>query len=171
MKVKLLFLGLMLAGVFGVSAQTKVGYTNVELLMSKMPEVQQAEKTLSTYERELSRSLEVQQQTYNAKIQEYYRLKESGITQEEDQRRVKEIQNLEKQIQTDVAKADEKLMNKRGELLEPITKQIQAKIDEVAQEGGFTYILNQNSGTNILYGLETLDVTNLIAAKLGINID
>jgi len=173
-RIHILGLILFLGWVSVVNAQTKIGYTNVELLMAYMPEVKSANSALNTYEADLSKTLQKKQTTYQAKLQEYYKLKESGMTQEEDQRRVKEIQALEQEIQKGAQEAEQKMMVRQQELLAPITTKIQEKIDEVAREGNFTYIINNTVGNGvptILYGLETMDVTDLIAAKLGISVE
>ena len=62
------------------------------------------------------------------------------------------------------------VQDKKSQLLSPILNKIQAAIDAVAEENGYTYILNQTSGSNILYGVKQYDVTDKIAAKLGIEI-
>lgn len=173
-RIHILGLILFLGWVSVVNAQTKIGYTNVELLMAYMPEVKSANSALNTYEADLSKTLQTKQTTYQAKLQEYYKLKESGMTQEEDQRRVKEIQALEQEIQKGAQEAEQKMMVRQQELLAPITTKIQEKIDEVAREGNFTYIINNTVGNGvptILYGLETMNVTDLIAAKLGISVE
>ncbi|MCW5519416.1 OmpH family outer membrane protein [Aureitalea sp. L0-47] len=176
MKQKIYILGLLLVigMVSAVDAQTKMGYTNVELLMAYMPEVKSVENKLSNFEASLTQKLQVKQTNYQSKLQEYSKKKESGLSADEDQRRVAEIQRLEEEIQKEAQEAEFKLLRKREELLAPITNRIQEKIDEVAREGNFTYIINNSSGNGvptILYGMETMNVTDELAAKLGISIE
>ena len=172
MKQKVILFGLIivLGMVTTVNAQTKIGYTNVELLMAYMPEVKQAESTLRAYELQLSKTLGEKRSAYDAKLQQYGQLR-SGLSTEDDQKWIQELQAMEQEIRKSADDADRKLVERRQTLLAPITQKIQSKIDEVAKEGNFTYILNQTSGTNILYGLETMNVTEQLAAKLGINMN
>ena len=61
----------------------------------------------------------------------------------------------------------QQLASKRQELLQPILDNISLKIEEVAKENGYSYILDESQGT-ILFKDDNLDVTTLVKAKLGI---
>ena len=92
----------------------------------------------------------------------------SGSTEETEL--INTISALESKIKQREANYQYEASMKRNELMQPLLNKLQAAIDAVAEENGYTYILNQTSGTNILYGVEQFDVTQLIAAKLGITI-
>ena len=62
-RIHILALILLLGMVTAVDAQTKMGYTNVELLMAYMPEVKSVNSALKTYEADLSKMLEKKQTT------------------------------------------------------------------------------------------------------------
>ncbi len=177
MKKRILILGLILAfGMVSVlNAQTKMGFTNVELLLNYMPEMKNVQQSLARYEEQLQAQISQKQNGYQKKIEEYQKLQETNsMTQADSERRVTEIQKLEQEIQNEVQQAELDLLKKREELLVPVTAKLQEKIDEVAREGNFTYIINNTVGSGIptiLYGMETMDVTDQIAAKLGIRLE
>lgn len=156
-------------------APTKVGYTNVELILTYMPETKLIEKELETMETKLGEQLQVKQKYYQQKMMEYMEAKEKNlITAEMDAIAVKELGRLEQEIQTGLQAAQEKLLMRRMAMLKPLQDKIQAAIDGVAKEGGYTFILNNSVGSgvpSILYGAEGVDVTVAIAKKLGVEVN
>ena len=166
------FLALFTATVDSVQAQTKVGYTNVELLLSIMPETQQIEKQLDVYEKKLTEKLQGDQAAYQQKLEEYITKKQNNqLSPAQEETYVKELTTMETNLQKGVQEAEYKLMVKREELLKPLTEKVQASINAIAEEGKYTYILNQTMGsgiTNILYGMEAYDITPELAKKLNI---
>lgn len=171
----LLILPLILIGFGSVNAQVKIGYTTVELLLNYMPETKAINKQLETYEQKLAEKLQIKQRYYQSEAQTYMEKEQTNkwTTPAEKEAKQKELAKLEQEIQTELQNAEMDMMRKRNEGLGPIQEKMQAAIDAVAKEGGYTYILNNAMGTGIptmLYGAETADVTDKIAAKLGITI-
>ncbi len=167
-----LFLVLMAVGFFAAKAQTKIGYTNVELILVYMPETQEMEKQLKTMEEKLLEQLEIKQKYYQSKLMEFMEARESGkFTDEQLQIPAQELEKLQAEVQQGLKQAEDALFKRRMQLLDPIQKKMQEKIDEVAKENGYTYILNNAMGSGIptiLYGSEASDCTEKIAKKLGI---
>ena len=58
------------------------------------------------------------------------------------------------------------MYEKSETLLKPIRDKIQAAIDEVAKENGYTYIFDRSVGI-ILYAEDSTDISGLVRAKLG----
>lgn len=173
-----LMLLLLLGAGSQLSAQSaeKIAFTNVELILAYMPETQAIDKQMETMEKKLSESLEVKQKYYQQKMMDFQERQQKGpaMTEPEQTAAIKELQKLEGEIQANIAAAQDKLMKKRMELLEPVQAKMQKAIDEVAAEGGYTYILNQAVGSgipSILYGDAKFDVTTTIAKKLGLEIE
>ena len=166
---------LALIGFVNVGNAQKIGYTNVELILSYMPQTKNIESELSKLEEMITKNLEVKQNYYRQKLTEYMEYKEAGkLTPELDALAVKELQKLETEIQNGITDAEERLMRRRMELLKPLQDKMQKAIDEVAKEGNYTYILNQAVGAgipSILYGKESDNVTTQIAKKLGIAVE
>ena len=53
-------------------------------------------------------------------------------------------------------------------MLNPITEKVTKAIEEVAKDGKFSYILDSSNGT-VFIGPESIDVTSLVEAKLGLS--
>ena len=68
------------------------------------------------------------------------------------------------------ANAEMALQSKYLELVEPLIAKVQAAIDQVGQEKGFTYILDKSSqsGTIVFIGDNAIDITADVKAKLGL---
>ncbi len=150
----------------------KVGYTNVELLLAYMPETKAIEKEIQLLESKLIASLEIKQKNYQIEVDDYTAKVQANLLSPDQQKTEGErIMNLQREIQNDLQKADQQVMERRLALLDPLQTKIQNAIDAVAKEGGYTYILNQVIGSGvptIIYGAENMEVTDEIAKKLGI---
>ena len=153
-------------------SQTKVGYTNVELIMAYMPQVKEVDQKLGTYRKQLSKKIRIKQEYYQVKLSEYSQKAQANGFASQNQQKEEEASliKIQEEIQKLSTESELQLAQRQQELLNPIMTLIQDKINEVAKEGNYTYILNQTTGMNLLYGLETMNVTDELAAKLGITI-
>lgn len=161
---------------FGATLKAqKIGYTNVELLLTYMKETKVVEQELATLEKKLGEQLQVKQKYYQQKLQEYMaKAQAKTISEAESQAAVGELKRLEGEIQSDLQGAEATLMKKRMVLLKPIQDKMQNAIDAAAKEGGYDYVLNQSVGSgipSILFGQDTHNLTEMIAKKLGINVE
>ncbi|MFM2377144.1 MAG: hypothetical protein RLZZ165_2241 [Bacteroidota bacterium] len=155
---------------------TKIGYTNVELILQYMPETKAIEAELGKLEEAISKTLEVKQKYYQQKMIEFQEYKQSGkpVTPEMEKAAIGELKKIETEIQKGLSDAEERLMKRRMELLKPVQEKLQVAIDATAKEGGYTYILNQAVGEgipSILFGKDSDNLTTVIAKKLGIAVE
>ena len=175
MKFRTLFLAslLVLVGSFTAQAQIKIGYTNLEVVLSSMPQAKTMEKELVTYQGKISEKIKVKDEYVKQKYQEYLDLKErNAFTSEADREaREKDLLRLDAEVQKMAQEAEYDIMAKRQALLEPLLAKLQTAIDEVAVAGGYTYILNQTTSagvSTILYGPDEADITKQLFTKLGL---
>ena len=154
----------------GLMAQMKVGYTNVEYVLTLMPEAKQIESDLAAYEKQLSTQLESKYQDYQAKVADYQQNAET-YTDVVRADKESEIVNLQTSIQEFEANAQNSLLNKRNQLLQPTFEKIGVAIEQVAKENAYTHVFNMTAGGQsiLLYAREEDNVTNLVLAKLGID--
>lgn len=165
---------LILVGFKPVSAQNvKIGYTNIELIVSLMPEAKQMQAALSTHERKLMDQINIKKQYFESIVTEYREKKERGeYKPEEDQAKIEEIQKLEAEIQKFVEDSERSFGKKKEEMLEPILDKLQKVIDEVSNENGYTYILNSGIGGSsiILKGPKSDNITLKVLDKMQIEV-
>ena len=78
-----------------------------------------------------------------------------------------EITGLEQRIQSFQQNAQQALQAKEQELLEPILAKAREAIEEVAKEGGYTYIFDRSLGT-ILFAKESENIIDKVKKKLNL---
>ncbi len=151
-----------------VQAQ-KVGYTNVEYILAFMNEAKKVQDQLQVFSKSLEDRLAAKEAYLNSLYEEYLEnQKANKISPEQAKAVEQQLMKLEQEINLSVNDSQQKILAKQQELMEPILTKVQEAIDAIAKEDGFTFILNQTTGSNILYGLETMDITKKLASKLGV---
>lgn len=155
---------------FGATAQLKIGYTNVEYVLSLMPEAKQIESELANYEKQLSSQLQAKYADYQTKVGDYQQ-NAATLTDVVRADKEAEITRLQTSIQEFEQNAQNSLLNKRDQLLGPAFEKIGVAIEQISKENGYTHVLNMTAGGQsiLLYAREEDNVSNLVLKKLGIN--
>lgn len=163
-QIKTLLLIAVIAVGFNTSyAQVKIGHISTDQLISLMPETQvlntELEKKSKTYEDELKAEndkLEAKLKRYDAEA--------ASQTNEVNAQRGAEVQKQQQQLYQATQVAREDLTKIRDERLKPILDKAKKAIEEVAAEGGYTYVLEAST----LIVANGTDLLPLVKAKLGI---
>lgn len=158
---------------FGVtaSAQTamKIGYADVDYILSQMPESKQVESELQAHNTQLQNQLQAKYQEYQQKLQAY---QQGAATMVDAVRAEKETElaQLEQRIQKFQQDAQTSMQKKSTTLMEPLYSKIGSMIETVAKEGGYTHILNGQIGgiDVVLFADEKFDVSDVVLKKMGI---
>jgi outer membrane protein len=145
-------------------AQNKFGHIDSQELLLLMPERKSAESEVQNFAKSLESQLGSMTAEYQESVQEY-QAKEASLTDLVKQDKIAEITGLEQRIQTFQQNAQKSLQEKEQELLEPILSKAREAIEDVATEGGFTYIFDKSQGS-ILYAKESENVLELVKKKL-----
>jgi outer membrane protein len=97
----------------------------------------------------------------------YIKSKEPDSTR---RRLEKELQLMQDNIQKLQQDSEVTLQRKQQQLMDPVTKNIQKAIADVARENNFSFILNAGAGGQdlVLHAESEMDVSNLVLKKLGI---
>lgn len=169
---KVLFALLFSVGAFAVQAQSspmKVGYADVDFILSQMPEAKQVESELQTLNTQLQTQLQAKIQEYQQKLQAY---QEGAATMADAIRADKEeeLVSLEQNIQKFQQSAQQSIERKRNTLMEPLYTKLAGAIESVAKANNYTHVLNgQIGGIDIvLYATQEYDVSNLVLKEMGI---
>jgi outer membrane protein len=145
----------------------KIGHINGQELLSLMPERTKAEADIKAFAEQLGKDIEILQVELNNKINDYQN-NEKTYSDLIKQSKVEEIQNLQTRIQEYQRTAQQTLQKKEGELLKPIMEKAQNAIKEVAKANKFTYILDTSAGSVLYQSDDSIDIMDLVKAKLGI---
>jgi outer membrane protein len=149
----------------------KIGYTNVDYVMSQMPESRQVESVLKDYSTQLKNQLDAKVADFQKKAKDY---QDNGAKMAEPVRadREKELQNLQESIQQFQQNAESSVQQKQQQLLKPVYDKLQKTIDAVADKNGYTYVLNSDAGYGttpiLLHGPKDGDISDLVLKEMGI---
>lgn len=161
-------------GSFLANAQVKplrIGYTNVDYLISLHPDSKKIEGDLRVYRSTLDREAESLGKEFREKYEAYEKGK-NMMSEPTRASKEKDIMQLQERIQEFQRNAEADLQKKQMELLQPVLDKIQKAIDAVANENGFTYVFNSDAGAGttpiLLHGPENDNITDLVLKKLGV---
>lgn len=171
--MKKLIVGLsLLVGSLNLSlaqSDLKIGYTNVEYILSLMPEAKQIESEYKAFESQLQNQLQAKVQEFQTKGAEYQK---NAATMTELIRADKEaeLRGLQERIQKFEKEAQNSLSKKQSALFQPVLTKIQTAIKDISEANGYTHIFSAGSpGVDILlYAREKDDVSNLVLKQLGV---
>jgi outer membrane protein len=148
----------------------KIGYTNVEYILSLMPELKGVETEYKAFETQIRNSIQAKQGEFQAKYQDY---QTNGPSMTELVRvdKESELQSLDERLKKYTQEAQQSAQKKQSELFAPLFEKIGSAIKEVQKENGYAMILSTGSqGLDVVLAAdEKYDVNNLIFKKLGID--
>ena len=156
-------------------AQDRIGYANLDLIIAKMPESADVAQKLEAFQKELATNLETKRAYAQGKLVEAQNAQAAGVVSDERMAEYEvELRKLDQEIKETAYDADQKLMGKRNELMQPVIEKLQGTIEEVAQRDGYTHVLNVLDGTGtsiLLWGADDHDLTEAILTQLGIPLE
>jgi len=161
----LLSLTLMVMGSFAVQAQVlRIGYTNTDYILSKLPEAKRIESELKTHRDQLGAQLKSKQDEFERKYQSFIdgQATMTDVVKNDVQ---SELQTMQGSIQTFAAEAEKSLQNKQMQLLAPVYEKIEGGIKTVAEEEGFSHVFAKGV---LLFATQDNDISDLVLAKLGV---
>ena len=164
--VKISVFLLMVFGALNAAQAQKFGYVNSTAILAEMPEVKQMEANLEALQKQLQKKgqsmVEQLQQDYAAVQQKAASGDLSPKQQEEEAKKLEDQQAEIAKFEQDMVK---QLQEKRNKELQPILEKVNQAITDVAKENGLQFIFDEGV---ILYADESMDVANLVKAKLGL---
>ena len=171
MKIKLLICSFtMFIMGMTIAQELKIGYTNAEYLLGLLPEAKQIEADLRAYETQLQNQLKAKYQDLQTKIGDY-QANEASYNELIKADKQRELTNLQESLQQFQSDAEQSLVTKRNQLLQPAVEKIGTAIQAVAEENSYSMVLSAGSpGFDVLlYASEKHDVSKLVLEKLGID--
>jgi outer membrane protein len=166
----LLTAGTLAATSVHAQAPLKIGYTDVQYVLARMPESKQIESDLKTYNSQLENQLKSKTAELEAKYKTY-QAGEATMTDIVKADKQKEMQAMQQSIQEFQRSAEQSLQQKQQTLLKPALDKLQKNIDLVAEESGYTYVFNSDAGGSplLLHAPKDGDISDLVLKKMGIN--
>ncbi|MBZ9628674.1 OmpH family outer membrane protein [Psychroflexus sp. CAK1W] len=131
------------------NAQSKIAHINSQEFVQSLPsyqaamtEVDQREKT---YRKEIDDLLKEAQKT-----NERYQREAPTKTEEENNKRARELQEMQQSIMEYRQTASEDLQKKQEELMRPVLERAREVIQEVARAKGYDYVVDSSLGSGVL---------------------
>ncbi len=158
-------------GLMGLIAWAqKVGYVDTQALLDRMPEYKAAEQEIERLTQQWQKEVDDLFGQAEQLFQQY-REQEPLLSPEMKRRKQDEIEAAERkarELQRKRFGPNGDLFKQREEKMKPILDRLQQAIQSVAQEKKFSIILDRSVGGTILYAEPAYDITEAVAAKLGL---
>ena len=154
--------------VHGQYDSPKIRYADVEYIFSKLPVAKQIESELKSLQKQLENKYQIKYDEFDKKYTAYVE-KRKTLPDTVRLASEKELQLLQESLEKFRQDSQVTLQRKQEQLLEPVTKDIQAAIAAVAKENAYTFILNAGVGEQdmILHADAAMDISALVLQKLG----
>ncbi len=177
MKHVLAVLALGLAGLAvtapDAAAQARIGYTDYEVLLANLPQMDSVQSTLQREAQAAEAQLQPQAQEFQEKVEEYQR-RQQLLSADARRTREQELAGLQQSLEQAQQAAQQRLAVRRAELMRPIYESLQAAIDAEAQAKNLDLVLPTQVGGQpvILYvnRERVVDLTRDVARRLGLNV-
>lgn len=162
-------IGLVALWIGYLSAQ-KVGFVDSQALLERMPEYKAAEQEIERLTQQWQKEIDDIYARVERLFQQY-REQEPMMSPEMKRRKQEEIETEERrarELQRKRFGPNGDLFKQREEKMKPILDKLQQAIQAVAQEKKFAIVIDRSAGGVVLYGESAYDLTEAVAAKLGI---
>ena len=132
-----------------LNAQSKVAHINTQELVEAMPDMKNAKSELEKLAKTYETDIQAMATELQNKIKQYD-AESSTKTDEENGKRLQEVQGMEQSIRQYQAQAQQDLQKKEIELLKPITETAKNAILKVGNSQGFDYVLDSSQGQGVI---------------------
>ena len=149
LKSLLLAATLILSASLTLQAQSKVAHINTQELVESMPEMKSAKSELEKLAKTDETDIQAMATELQNKITQYD-AESSTKTDEENGKRLQEVQSMEQSIRQYQAQAQQDLQKKELDLLRPITEKAKNAILKVGNAQGFDYVLDSSQGQGVI---------------------
>lgn len=130
-------------------AQSKVAHINTQDLIKAMPEMNTAQAEMDKLGKTYEADIQSMVTEYQNKMKQY-EAEAATKTDEENQKRLVEVQTMQQNIQQYQGQAQQEMQKKEIDLLKPITEKAKAAILKVARAQGFDYVLDSTQGGGVI---------------------
>jgi outer membrane protein len=149
LKSLLLAATLILSANLTLQAQSKVAHINTQELVESMPDMKSAKSELEKLAKTYETDIQAMATELQNKITQYD-AESSTKTDEENGKRLQEVQSMEQSIRQYQAQAQQDLQKKELDLLRPITEKAKNAILKVGNAQGFDYVLDSSQGQGVI---------------------
>ncbi len=164
--MKRFILSILIALPILVSAQSaRFAVVDEKAVLESMPDYIFVERQLFKTSQKYHAEYDKMSAEIDKKFEDFQILNEQNAApQAIRERRIQEIQNLQKRAQQFLETAEEDLVRQQRELIDPIKQRLKNCIKEIGTEQGFTFIFPADSP--LFTGIEVEDLTDQVKEKI-----
>lgn len=148
-----------------VNSQTKVAHVDTYELITNMPEMLAVQEELNSYSKEKEAEIRLMEAEIRS-ISDKYSDDAMNVSQEENEKRQKEIQVMQENIRLFTNQIVKELQEKERSLTEPILEKVISVIKEVGKENGYDYVLDSSKNQGVILA-DGDDLMEKVKIKLG----
>ncbi|AFL84081.1 outer membrane protein [Belliella baltica DSM 15883] len=158
-------------GFVAQAQDVKIGYTNVELIMDLMPEMEQIGADIQDYSQQLQTQIQTKSADFQRQVQAYQQAAQT-MTEEARNAKEQELTKVQQDLQKYQQDSEVSYQRKLQELLDPVQTKVFNAINAVAAENNYTHVFAESAGQSpiLLYTRDEDKFTELVLAKLGIEL-
>jgi len=123
-----------------LQAQSKMGYIDLNELIRDMPEYKKADTSLGDFQNALNSNYDDMKKEFSEKDSLLSSKDTIKYTKAQIEIKRRQLGELYLKLQGYQQQASQQYQQKQGELLTPIQKKAQEVVQQVAREGGYTYV-------------------------------
>ena len=132
-----------------VTAQEKMAHIDTQALVVAMPEMKSAQSQLEKLQKTYDTEIKAMAKELETKIKQYDG-EASTKTEEENAKRIQEVQGMQNNIQAYRQQALKDLQQKEVDIFQPILEKARTAIQKVARAQGIQYVLDSATGNGVI---------------------
>lgn len=148
-----------------VNSQTKVAHIDTYELITNMPEMLAVQEELNNYSKEKEAEIRLMEAEIRS-ISDKYSDDAINVSQEENEKRLEEIQVMQENIRLFTNQIVKELQEKERNLTEPILEKVISVIKDVGKENGYDYVLDSSKNQGVILA-DGDDLMEKVKIKLG----
>jgi len=151
--------------------QVKIAYVDLEEILKEYEGAVQAEEEMKVKSQQMSEQLDQMAAPLQQKIQAYQQNKDN-LSASERQKQEGELMQQQQQFQQQQQMAQQQVQAEGQSKYEEINNDIETFLADYGKSNGYSYILGSSVQTKtVLYGEESLDITDEVIEALNSNYD
>lgn len=169
-KISLILLSIFSLNTAALAQDVKIGYTNIEYILSFLPETKQVQSEVQAYGTQLQNQLQSKITDFQSKADAFQKTA-ATMTDLIRADKQEELQNLQASIQKFQNEAQTSIAQKEQDLFKPLFEKISNAINVVSERENYTHVFSAGvPGVDVLlYARPTDDISSLVLAELGID--
>lgn len=149
-----------------VNAQSKIAHIDTQALVEAMPEMKAAQSQLQKLQKTYDTEITNMAKELDTKIKQYEMEAESK-TDEENGKRVQEVQGMQNNIGAYRQEALKDLQQKEVDIFQPLLEKARTAIQKVARAKGYQYVVDSATGNGVILA-DGYDLLPDVKKELGI---